>query len=212
MNVTPRQTAARRCAAAFGVCALLGAPAALALTVPQTGLWETRTQSTYNGVDVMAQMRKGVDEQLQQMSPQQRAQMGPMMQQMRDSLSEVSKECITAEDAAKARTPQAWVDEMNKDDSECRYRLIEDRDDALRVVGDCKPASDDGGFFGTVQGEMKTSGPRAWSMVMRGTGRFVLPEDAPLPPEMKQKLVGPVRFEMKSSGRWLGAQCGAVKP
>ncbi len=209
MSALRRGAAARFCALFF---ALLPAPAALAFTVPQTGLWETRTQSTFNGVDMMAQMRKNLDEQLRQMSPQQRAQMEPMLQQMRDSLSTVHKECITAKDADDVRTPQAWVDEMNKEDSSCRFRLVEDRGDTLRVAGDCKPTTNTDGFSGTVQGEMKTSGPRAWSMVLRGTGRYVFSEGASLPPEVKQKLVGPVNFEMKASGRWLGAQCGAVKP
>ncbi|MGE0071133.1 MAG: DUF3617 domain-containing protein [Thiomonas sp.] len=199
--------------AAAGVCALLLAPAALAFTVPEPGLWETRTQTTYNGVDLLAEMRKNVEAQLQQMNPQQRTQMGPMLQEMRDNLSGVDKECITAEDAAKARTPQAVVDEMNKeDDSGCRFSLVEDRGDTLRIRGDCKATPGQGGFVGTIQGEMKASGPRAWSMVYRGTGRMVVPEDAMLPPEVKGKLAGPVQFEMKSSGRWLGPQCGAVKP
>jgi len=197
-----------RRAAAAAVALALGQPA-LALQPPEPGLWEVRSKTLVNGQDVMAAARRNIQEQLQQMSPQERAQAKPFMDQALAALAEVRQECLGAQEIARyASNPRAWLDDLQRDSPGCKFTLTENTATTLRYTGRCKPV-DGEGFDGTVQGEMTLTSPRAWRATHTGQGVYRVADPASLP---GVDLRGTVRLDVQASGRWLRAQCGAARP
>lgn len=189
--------------------ALALAQPTLAITLPEPGLWENRSKILINGQDVMAATRKSIQQQMQQMGPQERAQAKPFMDKALAAMAEARQECLTAKEIARyGSSPRAWLDDLQRDSPGCQYTLVENSATTLRYTGRCKPV-DGEGFDGTVQGEMTMTSPRAWRATHSGQGRYLAGDAANLP---GVDLRGSVRMEMQASGRWLGAQCGTVRP
>jgi hypothetical protein len=196
-----------RWAAAAAVFTLV--QTAQALPLPERGLWEVRSKTLVNGQDVMAAARKNVEEQLQQMPPQERAQARAFMAQALAAMADLRQECLTARDTARyGNDPRAWLDDLQRDSPGCRYTLIENTATTLRYTGRCKAVNGEG-FEGTVQGEMTMTSPRAWRATHTGQGRYTLPDASSLP---GVDMSGPIRLEVQASGRWLRAQCATAKP
>ncbi|CUA95987.1 DUF3617 domain-containing protein [Thiomonas bhubaneswarensis] len=199
--------------ASAGVAAsLLVTQAVQAMTLPEPGLWEVRSQTLINDVDIDAALRQEFQKQLQQLPAQDRAALGPALQHAIEAMSPVEKECITKEEVQSLRDPQAMLAQLQKDSPECRFKLDAVKGDTIQYSGQCA-AGEDGGFTGDVHGVMTMHSSRSWSQSFEGEGRFVIPAgDMKILGLDAKKLRGKVRTKLTASGRWLGAQCGAVKP
>lgn len=128
---------------------------------------------------------KQMQDQLAGMPAGQRKQMEAMMSQsgMSAGPGQVTvKVCITPEQAAR--------DEMPQSDSKCKQTRNERSGDTLRFAFTCENGS-------TGEGEYTFASPREHS------GKLTINS------VHKGKTV---RSEMTQSGRWLSADCGAVKP
>lgn len=165
---------------------LLATPTAvLAQQKLQPGLWEmsmTTQSAALNEAMARAQ------QQLAAMPPERRKQMQAMMAQQGVSMGGGAgqpmtvKVCITPEQAAR--------DEMPAQEGRCKQTRTERSGNTLRYAFSC----DDGS---TGEGEFTLTSPKAHSGTM---------------------VVNAVRggkterVKMQQSGRWLAADCGAVKP
>lgn len=176
---------------------VLAAPARAQLQpAPETGLWESRHTVLVNGRDMMADLRAQQAEMLKQLPPAQRAQMEAMMKQHGASVQPVHQQCITAKDLKEWADPNARLREMEREAPQCRYEPAQVSGSTLRFKGRCQ---DPEGFTGDVGGTLAMQGPRAWTSQIVGKGRM-------------QGMPGTVEMRMEGTGRWLSAQCGAVKP
>jgi hypothetical protein len=210
----PRPSARSR-AATLGVALatlLLAAPASaqrLSVT-PQPGLWQVENQVSYNGVDLLAQMRAMQAEMLRQLPADQRAMAEQMLREQGEALGGSSRECLTAEQAREMADPRRLLERMNEPDEDgdlsCRYELVSVSGNTLQVRGQCEPQD---GWNGRMQGTMTLHDARRWSSRFSGTGR--LRGEAATMPGIPN-ATGPVEFVISSNGRWVTATCGDVAP
>jgi hypothetical protein len=165
--------------------ALALAGGAMAQTM-KPGLWEVRQQPQLD-----AQQQAQMDQARQQMAampPEQRKQMEAMMAQRGMSVDLAGggttvKVCITKEQASRDAPP---VD----DRGDCKQSVK--RDGAvIHTRFECSKPPSKG------EGEITLSGPEAYSMQMRVTS---------------ERGGKPATMVMKGQGRWLGTDCGNVKP
>jgi len=176
----------------LGVAAMLAsAPAHAQKLAP--GLWEhsmTMKSSDPRMTEGMARMQK----ELAAMPPEQRKQMEAMMaaQGMNLGLAAgaggpaiVAKVCLTPEQAARDEMPPP-------SEGDCKQTSMQRSGNTLRMKFACT-----GKRQATGEGEYTLESPKAHH------GRTVI--DA-------QEGGKPVRMEMNHTGRWLAADCGAVKP
>ena len=169
--------------------ALAAGPALAQKMTP--GLWEYQMTMKPGGnanMDVaMAQMQQ----EMARMSPEQRQQMEQMMQSRgikmgasSTGLGVSAKTCITAEQAARDDLPQA--------DGNCKTTEQQRSGNKLRFKVVCT-----GEHAGTGQGEATLVSPT------QNSGHLTIDT---------QVNGAPQRMEMDHTGRWLGADCGDVKP
>lgn len=177
---------------------------------PQPGLWELENKISYNGVDLLAQMRAMQAEMLRQLPEAQRAMAEQMMSEQLSAFDGTSQECVTAEEAREMSDPQRLIERMNDPDEEdalsCRYELASVSGNTVNVRGQCEPQD---GWNGQVQGTLTLHDARRWSSRFSGTGRLrgeaAAMSGIPNP-------TGPVEFLISSNGRWVAASCGDVAP
>lgn len=176
----------------IAVAALLaGAPAQAQKLAP--GLWEhsmTMKSSDPRMNEGMARMQK----ELAGMPPEQRKQMEAMMaaQGMNMGMAAgaggpaiVAKVCLTPEQAARDEMPPP-------SEGDCKQTVVQRSGNTLRMKFTCT-----GKDLAKGEGEYTLESPKAHR------GRTVI--DA-------QEGGKTVRMEMNHTGRWLAADCGAVKP
>ena len=194
---------------ALGAAALSAPLTALAATLPamEPGLWEERSTMHINGVDLLEEMRRSAEQQLQAMPPPQRAQAQAMMGDMLN-LGKPEKVCVTPQEVQQMRDPQAMLEQMRKDSPHCTFSPVDVRGNTVRFSGHC---NDPEGYTGDIQGEMTLVSSKAWTSRFTGKGKInvELPE---MPGRPAPQIGGPVTMQMQSQGRWQGAQCGNVKP
>ncbi len=165
--------------------ALLGmATAASAQQKIAPGLWEHSMTMQGAMGDAMA----GMQQQLAAMPPEQRKQMEAMMAARGVALGGGAgapltvKHCVTPEQAARDEIPQR--------DGKCKQTSMQRSGNTLKFAFTCE-----GGTTG--EGEYTLSSPKAH------TGKMVVNTVRNGKTE---------RVEMLQSGKWLGTDCGAVKP
>jgi hypothetical protein len=192
---------------------MLGVPTAQALDRPKLGLWEVQGQVLINGQDAFAQMRKNIEQEI----AQQRArgasadQIGPLREMLKN-LSSVDRECITPTKAAEYDDPKKLLARLEQDEPGCRFVLDSNTPRRIDFHGNCQLTKDDEmGFQGPVKGAFEWVSPDSWRDFYSGDGQVVLPPGYALP-GIKAGAQRAMHFEYRASGRWLGPQCGAVKP
>ena len=188
---------------ALGAVVLLAAAPAPAPAQAQKltpGLWEhsmTMKSSDPRLAEGMARMQK----ELAAMPPEQRKQMEAMMaaQGMNMNMqagaagaggpASVAKVCLTPEQAARDEMPPPA-------EGDCKQTSTQRSGNTLRMKFACTGAGN-GKRPATGEGEYTLEGPKAHR------GRTTIDT---------QEAGKTVRMEMNHSGRWLAADCGAVKP
>jgi hypothetical protein len=158
--------------------------AALAQQRLQPGLWE---QSMVMQNDKVNQAMAQMQQQMAAMPPEKRKQMEAMMAKQGVSMGGpgqpmTAKVCITPEQAAR--------DEIPARDGKCKQTRSERNGNTFRFAFTCE----DGG---SGEGEYTLQSPKAHS------GKMIINSVRNGKTE---------RMEMQHSGRWLAADCGAVKP
>ena len=177
---------------ALAACALLASSPAVAQKLAP-GLWEhsmTVKSSDPRMAEGMARMQK----EMANLSPQQRQQMEAMMAAQGISMGVgagaggpaiTAKVCLTPEQAARDEMPPPA-------DGDCKHTSMQRSGNTLRVKFACtgkRPATGDG--------EYTLESPKAH----RGRTTVEAVEGGKT-----------VRMDMNHTGRWLSADCGAVKP
>lgn len=178
-------------ASALTMALLLPGAASLSQAQPQKlrpGLWEhTVSMKSQSGQmeAAMAEMQKS----LASMPPEQRKQMEQMMAQQGVSMGPKGnsvKVCITAE--------QADLENIPPRDG-CTQTVKRTGPNTAAMAFSCKGSKDEPPTSG--EGTMTFSGPTAYS------GNF----------KVKTTTSGkPEQIDMAQAGKWLSADCGAIKP
>jgi Protein of unknown function (DUF3617) len=147
-----------------------------------TGLWEVTTHPQTNGELPISQ------EQLQRLSPEQRARIEAAMKAAMENANQahVMRECLTPERLAKG------FDLGDDSSSSCKTTVVRNTSTELEAHRECKGESN----VRTMTERLRTSGRRQVS----GTIDVLMSQGA------KQ-----LTMHMSVEGRWLGADCGAVK-
>ncbi len=183
-----------RPALAMLLLSLAGAAAAQKVT---PGLWEYTATMKMQGPKIDAAMAR-MQEQMARMSPEQRQQMEQMMASrgiamgpggpaaaMSGAAPVVVKACITPEQAA--------------------------RDEVVHQEGNCKQVSSERSGR-TLKFKFVCTGERE----AKGEGEYTLESDKAVSGRVVVDSVSskgePAHIEMTHAGRWLGADCGDVKP
>ena len=180
--------AAHRLAVAFvALCGVWAAGAAQAQKM-RPGLWEKSVAMKSSGGQIEAAMAQA-RAQLAAMPPEQRAQIEAMMAHqgvgMAADKPTTLRICITPEMAAR--------DEFNPGDSRCKSSSFTRSGNTVRFKFSCDTER----------------GPSS------GEGEYTLVSDTETRSKMFVNTMHegkPMRMDMKSSGRWLGASCGDLKP
>lgn len=146
-----------------------------------TGLWEVTTHPQMSGTLQMP------EEQLQKMAPEERARVEAALQAATQNASQehVIRECLTPEQRAKGF-------DLGNEGPSCKTSVIRNTSSELQVRRECTANSD----VRTTTEHFRMSGTRR----MSGT------VDAAM-----QQNGKPVRMHMTIEGRWLSADCGAIK-
>jgi hypothetical protein len=191
-------TSARLLIAAAAALAAAG-PAAAQKIAP--GLWEHTITMKMSGNPQMEEAMKRMQEQLANMPPEKRKQMEEMMARqgggggvtaggvagMMSGQPTTMKVCITPEQAAKDHIPTS--------NGNCQQVDTQRSGKTMKVKFTCS-RPDGGSMTGEGQFNMVSDKEHNGHMVMNGTGR----------------KGEPMHMEIDQAGRWLGADCGDVKP
>jgi hypothetical protein len=153
----------------------------------QPGLWEqTMTMKSASG-QMEAQMAQ-MQQQMANMPPEQRKMVEDMMAKqgvgMGAGRSPTIKMCISPEQAERAELPQQ--------EGNCRQEMLERSGSTMRYRFSCTGTPPTSG-----EGEYTLASPTSYS------GRTTV---------LTQVQGKPEKMEMTQTGRWLGADCGAIKP
>ncbi len=175
---------------------LLGLAGAASAQKVAPGLWEYSATMKMQGAQVDAAMAR-MQEQMARMPPEKRQQMEQMMAARGISMGSggpgaamtgaqpiVVKVCITPEQAAS--------DDIGRPDSNCQQTHKERSGKTLKFKFSCsgeRQAKGEGEF--TIDSDKATKGRVVVDGIEKGQ---------------------PMRMEMAHTGRWLGADCGDIKP
>jgi hypothetical protein len=185
MTVRPPQI--RRIALSFCTLALaLAAAHGAQAQAFKPGLWETNNKMGAGGGQLQGALAM-VQQHLASMDPEQRKQIEGMMSRQGVVISNdgvVAKMCITPEMAAKQQLPI-------QQHGNCSYQHAAPVGNTMAFSFSCTNPQASG------EGSASFSGPTAYTSNMRVTTNATGASET---------------VTIASSGRWLGADCGAVKP
>lgn len=187
------------------VLASAAAPAQTLQTAPAPGLWETEWKMQLNGEDIAAVMRRAMAEAMKSMPAAERAAAEPLMRAQLAAFGAKRQECVTAAESARAADPRQVLADLQRDAPTCRFEPLAVSGSTLSFRGRC---NDPEGFSGDVTGEFALAGPKAWTGRFGGQGRMANADEMP---GLKVGGDGRVDYRMTGGGRWLAANCGAVK-
>jgi hypothetical protein len=154
----------------------------------QPGLWEqTMTMKSASG-QMEAQMAQ-MQQQMANMPPDQRKMVEDMMARQGVAMGSAGrnttiKMCISPEQAERVELPQQ--------EGDCKQEMVERSGSTMRFRFACKGNPPTSG-----EGEYTLASPTSYS------GRTTV---------LTQVQGKPEKMEMTQTGRWLGADCGAIKP
>lgn len=169
---------------------LLAASASLAQPAAkmQPGLWEQSVTMKSASGQMEAQLAQ-MQQQMASMPPEQRKMVEEMMARQGTGMGPAGRAhtvrlCITAE--------QAERQDVAQHDGNCKQELLQRSGNTLRYRFACT-----GENAATGEGEYTLASPTSYSgkasVVMQGRGQ-------------------PEKMDMSTTGRWVSADCGAVKP
>jgi Protein of unknown function (DUF3617) len=170
---------------------LIGAALALAVLSAQAqtqapGLWEHTVNMKSSGGE-MERAQAEMQKQLAAMSPEQRKQMEQMMAGRGMAMGPqgtTMKVCVSKEQAARPAEPRM--------DGDCTQKDVQRSGNSVRFKFECtKPRPTSG------EGEWTFSSDKAY------TGRMLM---------MSEAKGRPQEMKMDMAGKWLGADCGDIKP
>jgi hypothetical protein len=171
-------------AAVLGACVPLASAQNL-----KPGLWESTQNMQFAGNPQMQQQMAQAQQQMANMPPEQRKMVEEMMKQRGVSMSVRSgggmtvKYCITPEMAARKEVPAQRGD--------CKTSHTPMGPGKMKIAFTCSNPPSSG------EGEVTFSSPEAYSMKM----------------VVNTSMQGrPEKVNMDSSARWLGSDCGDIKP
>jgi hypothetical protein len=169
------------------VLALAGVmPSALAQMAMKPGLWENSVQMRSGNGQMEAAMAQ-MQSQMASLPPDQRKMMQDMMAKQGVGVGaqpNTVRVCVSPEAAARGEMPAS--------DGKCQQTITQRSATGMKFSFNCPGNPPTRG-----EGEYRFDGPGAYS------GKMV----------MNTLVDGkPERLEMMQSGRWLGADCGALKP
>ena len=146
-----------------------------------TGLWEVTTHPQMSGTLSLP------EEQLQKMSPEQRGRVEAALQSASKSMNQehIIRECLTPEQRAKGF-------DLGNEGSSCKTTIIQNTSHELHVRRECAA---NGGVRTTTE-HFQMNGSRSVS----GTVDAAMSQDGK-----------PLTVHMTIEGKWLGADCGAIK-
>ena len=151
------------------------------------GLWEITNKMQTGSGQMEAQMAQ-MQQQMANMPPEQRKMVEDMMAKqgvgMAAGRSPTIKMCISPEQAERAELPQQ--------EGNCRQEMLERSGSTMRYRFSCTGNPPTSG-----EGEYTLASPTSYS------GRTTV---------LTQVQGKPEKMEMTQTGRWLGADCGAIKP
>ena len=170
-------------ACALGICVILpvSADETKVKLDADLGLWEVTTHPKMSGTLTIP------EEQLQKMTPEQRARMEAAMQAVTQNAQRehVVRQCLTPEQRAKGF-------DLGNEGSSCKTTVIQNTSSELEVRRECGAESE----VRTTTEHFRMSGSRHVSGTV----------DAAMSQNGK-----PVAMHMTIEGRWLGADCGGIK-
>lgn len=170
-------------ACALGILVVLSASAdeAKVKLDAATGLWEVTTHPQMSGT------LKVPEEQLQRMTPEQRARVEAALQTATERAKQehVMRECLTSEQLGKGF-------DLGNEGSSCKTTVIRNTSSELEVRREC---SEEGNVRTTTE-QFRMDGRRHVSGTV----------DAAMSQGGK-----PLTMHMTIEGRWLGADCGGIK-
>jgi hypothetical protein len=173
------------------LAALLGTGLSLASAQSlKPGLWESTHKTQFGGDSQMAQQMAQAQQQMANMPPEQRKMMEDMMKSRGMSMSPGSggagmtvKYCLTKEQAERKEIPAQRGD--------CKSTQTPAGPGKMKMTFSCANPPSSG------EGEVTFASPDAYSMKM----------------VVNTTIQGrPEKINMEGSGRWLGANCGDIKP
>jgi hypothetical protein len=155
------------------------------------GLWEVTSKTDAKGAPpISAAQREEMEKQLAQLSPENRAKAEAAMKaaQARQGQPVVRKSCITKEDLSK---PLAF--DGGRGDGSCTRTILKSTSSVQEVRLDCTNNAHKSG--GTLR--IVATNPEAWSGTLDGSA---------------SDTGGAMTLKSTVSGKWLGADCGSIKP
>ena len=151
------------------------------------GLWET-TNKMQSSSGQMEQGMAQMQQQMANMPPEQRKMVEDMMAKqgmaMGAGRSPTIKMCISPEQAERAELPQQ--------EGNCKQEMLERSGSTMRYRFSCTGTPPTSG-----EGEYTLASPTSYS------GRASV---------LMQVQGKPEKMDMTTTGRWVGADCGAIKP
>jgi hypothetical protein len=171
------------------LAAVLGAFASIASAQSlKPGLWESTHKTQFGADSQMGQQMAQAQQQMANMPPEQRKMMEDMMKSRGMSMNPSGsgmtvKYCLTKEMAERREVPASRGD--------CKTTQQPAGSGKMRMSFTCTNPPSSG------EGEVTFSSPEAYSMKM----------------VVNTTVQGrPEKMNMEGSGRWLGADCGDIKP
>ena len=175
----------KTCIAVLLGCAI--STPALAVKIDMTpGLWEHKFTMTNPSGEMEAAMKK-MQEQLANMSPEERKMMESMMSSYGIGIGEDGtsvKMCVTQADIDRGDLPQQ--------DEDCQQEILEQTKHTFKIKFSCAGNPPSSGT-----GEITFSSPKTYT----GKSTFVT--------EVNGKTE---QMAMTQSGKWLSTDCGSIKP
>jgi hypothetical protein len=170
----------------FGLLAALGAAGALAQPAMNAGLWEHTVQMKTGSGQAEGAMAQ-VQAQMASLPPDQRKMMEDIMAKQGVGMGakpNTVRVCVSQAAAARGEMPAS--------DGKCQQTITERNASGMKFKFSCT-----GNPPTTGEGDYRFQGPGAY------TGHMVMNTVVDGKPE---------RMDMNQSGRWISADCGALKP
>ena len=157
------------------------------------GLWENTTTSQISGLQMPSNMPQLTPDQLSHLPPDQRARVEAMMKGGPGApQTNTMKACITAEQLSKPL--------LDNGDKSCTYKMTGSSSSNQNIHMECTRGNS------TMAGDLTLN--RVDSEHLKGEALMKMTGDASTKGSMGQNMTVKISF----SNRWLGSDCGDVKP
>jgi hypothetical protein len=164
------------------------------------GLWEQTRVTKVNGQDVEAAMRKGREQMMARMSPEERK---IMEEEMGKHGADGTLSCLTPAQVAKGIDTADLKRKMEESSEGCKLDIISASSSGAKFKAACM-GPQGSNYKGS--GEYTVTNSKEWHFKMVGDGKVTGPNGAPMPQG------GNVHATQEVTARWKGSNCGSVQP